>query len=180
MAKPSPPHIDPIERYIILDWVFLFIQVLYIPFIFWFVELGQNTLTYKVTGKYGWIYPSSPYNWFCFESLISWTIMCFVFWNIYWLFLIPRKVNFWIGILITTVVGWASEWVFGATAIFLLGHEMQIWPSSPLVYVSYFAIVWWFMNSLLFYLLVIAIPSAAARLIVPGPVPKPTQLKKQY
>jgi hypothetical protein len=152
-------------KHFILDWVFLFIQVLYIPFIFWFIELGQNMLTHAVTGKYGWIYPSSPYNWFCFESLISWTTMVVIFWNLYWWLLLPKKINFWVGIAITTVVGWISEWIFGATAIFLLGHPMQIWPNSPLVYVSFFAIVWWFMNSLLFYMLVIKIPLCTAVLI---------------
>jgi hypothetical protein len=78
--------------------------------------------------------------------------MCFIFWNLYWWLIFPKNINFWVGIAITTVMGWISEWIFGATAIFIFGHPMQIWPKSPLKYVSVFAIVWWFMNSLLFYM----------------------------
>ena len=154
---------------IMLMILLLVIQLAYIPFVFWFVELGQNTLTYKVTGQHGWIYPTSPYGWFSFESLISWTTMVIIFWSMYWFVFIPFRLPFWFSMGVSTIVGWVSEWLFGALAVPLFGHPMQIWPRSPLVYVSYFAIVWWFMNSVLFYILVILVPTIAAKLIN-GPV----------
>ncbi|KAL0481802.1 solute carrier family 22 member [Acrasis kona] len=140
--------------------LYLGIQLMYIPFIFWFIELSQNMLTQKVTGDYGWYYPDSPYNWFSFQSVFSWGVLCIVFWNVWWWVLLAVRVNFWIKMLITTVIGWVTEYCLGYVAAQILGHPMQIWHNSPLIYVSYFAIVWWFQNSMIYYLLVIKIPTA--------------------
>ncbi|KAL0490810.1 catalase-peroxidase [Acrasis kona] len=154
------------KKKFIMDWVYLAIQLMYIPFIFWFIELSQNILTHKVTGEYGWYYPDSPYYWFSFQSVFSWGVLCFVFWNVWWWVLLTLRVNFWVKMLITTVIGWVTEYSLGFVAAKILGHPMQIWPKSPLIYVSYFAIVWWFMNSIIFYILVIKIPSVIAKYIV--------------
>ena len=151
----------PVKTFLIT----LLIQTFYLPFVFWFVELGQNKFTKLVTGEYGWYYPASPYYYFYFQSLLSWLTCVVVFWSLYYWVFIPRCVGFWKRIAVTTVVGWASEWLFGFLAPFLLGHWMQIWPKSPLRFVSVAALGWWFTNSLIFYMLVIYIPKAVGNII---------------
>jgi hypothetical protein len=139
--------------------------LLYLPFTFWFLELGQNIFTKKMTGHYGWLYPESEYKFFYFQSLISWCVCVTVFWSLYFWLFIPKKFTFLQSMLVCTGVGWGSEWLFGFLADNVLHHPMQIWPRSPLVYVSFFALFWWFMNSVIFYFLTILVPTVVARLV---------------
>jgi hypothetical protein len=143
---------------ILLYFLSLFAQLSYLPFLFWFLELIQNNLTMLVTGSYGWYYPTSLYGYFHFKSLLSWTICVSVFWSLYFLIFKPLKVPLPVCILITTIVGWVSEWILGYTAVHVFKSPMQVWPNTSLVYVSYGAIGWWVMNSVIFYFVAFLLP----------------------
>lgn len=140
--------------------------LLYLPFVFWFIEVAQNNLTMMTTGAYGWHYPPSPYGYFYFKSLISWSICVVVFWSLHFLVFMPAKFSFMKSMLTTTIIGWSSEWLLGYSSPMVFGHEMQIWPESHLAYVSYGAIGWWFMNSVIFYFMALVLPKYLAAVFI--------------
>jgi hypothetical protein len=130
-------------------------QILYLTPIFWLLELTQNQLFRWVQGDWGWIYPASPYYWFSFASLAMWAIGIGLMWTLHYYWFHPRKMPVWRRVAWGTVIAWCVEWLGGWVADKVLGAPLQVWPGSPLVYVSFGAIFFWMSNVTLYYLLTV-------------------------
>ena len=76
----------------------------------------------------------------------------------------------WIGFVILAVTGWSAEWIFGAIAELVLGYAMQVWPQSSLKYVGWDAIGWWYIDAIIYQILVFKIPFVMSKLLktLPG------------
>lgn len=128
-------------------------QILYLTPIFWLLELAQNQLFRLVQGEWGWVYPASPYGWFSFGSLTLWAGAITLLWTLHYFGFYPRKVSVWRRVLISAVILWAGEWLGGFLADKVFGSPLQVWPGSPLVYVSFGAIFFWVSNACIYHLL---------------------------
>jgi hypothetical protein len=49
------------------------------------------------------------------------------------------------------LVGFGGEWMTGFVCEHALHHCLQIWPESPLVYVSFSALPFWFADYVVFH-----------------------------
>ena len=125
-------------------------HVSYVTPIFWFVELLQNQLYWKVTGEPGWTYPLSPYHWFSFESLVLWAGSVTIIWslNVFWFQ--RRDVGLLKRMIIAGSICWAGEWLAGFLADRVLGHPLQVWTNAPLVYITFSALFFWWWDVLLY------------------------------
>jgi hypothetical protein len=130
----------------------LALHILYLAPIFWFTEVAQNVLWHGLFGKWGWYYPASPYHWFAFRSLILWAGAVGLIWALEKFLFAPRQLPFWQRVLIGGVVTWCGEWLGGFLGA-RLGFPMQVWPDTALVYVHPAAILFWWFNVCLYYLL---------------------------
>ena len=130
-------------------------QILYLTPFFWLLELAQNQLFRLVQGQWGWVYPASPYGWFSFGSLTLWAGGIALLWTLHYFWFYPKKVSVWRRVLISAVLLWAGEWLGGFLADKVFGSPLQVWPGSPLVYVSFGAIFFWVSNACLYHLLTV-------------------------
>ena len=130
-------------------------QILYLTPFFWLLELTQNQLFRWVQGEWGWIYPASPYHWFSFASLAMWAIGIGLMWTLHYYWFHPKQLPVWRRVAWGTVIAWCTEWLGGWVADKVLGAPLQVWPGSPLVYVSFGAIFFWMSNVALYYLLTV-------------------------
>ncbi|MBN1209821.1 MAG: hypothetical protein JXB05_33535 [Myxococcaceae bacterium] len=131
-------------------------QILYLTPVFWLLELTQNQLFRIVQGEWGWIYPSSPYQWFSFASLLVWALGIGVMWTLHYYWFYPRRVAVWRRVAYGTIAAWGIEWAGGFVHDKLLGTPLQVWPGSPLVYVSFGAIFFWMSNIIIYHLLTVS------------------------
>jgi hypothetical protein len=130
-------------------------QVLFITPLFWLMELAQNNVWRWVTGQWGWVYPTSPYGWFSFNSMVLWAGAVLTFWSLHCFWFYPREVPTWLRIVVGGVAGWAGEWVGGYLAVHLTGSPLHVWPGSPLVYISVPALFFWMSNVVTYHLLTV-------------------------
>jgi hypothetical protein len=130
-------------------------QILYLTPFFWLLELTQNQLFRMAQGDWGWIYPSSPYHWFSFASLAMWSLCIWLLWTLHYYWFHPKRVSLWRRVAYGTVIAWFGEWLGGWVAANVLGVQLQHWPGSPLVYVSFGAIFFWMSNVTLYTLLTV-------------------------
>jgi hypothetical protein len=130
-------------------------QILYLTPIFWLLELTQNQLFRIVQGEWGWIYPSSPYHWFSFGSLMLWAGCIFLLWTLHYYWFYPKRVTVWQRVAFGTVITWAGEWLGGYLMDKVVGSPLQVWPGSPLVYVSFGALFFWMSNVIIYHLLTV-------------------------
>ncbi len=133
----------------------LLTQVLYVAPLFWFMELAQNVAWRWMNGEWGWMYPKSPYHWFSFGSLILWAGCVALLWSLHYFWFYPRRVKVWPRLAIGAVVCWVGEWIGGYIAANVFNHPLQVWPTSPLVYVHYSALFFWVSNCIVYHLLTI-------------------------
>lgn len=111
----------------------------------WLLELFQNKLYYFATGRWGWVYPQSPYHWFTFETLPNWCLSVFVFYWIYRLWFGPKNMNPIMRIFIIGVLGVILEWCNGFLIHQITGKPLFLWENSSLLYIDYIALpMWWF------------------------------------
>src|SRR3989338_886660 len=109
--------------------------------------------------SYGWVYPSSPYNYFTFSSVQSWAVMPILFWAIYYYFLLPRNTNKWLGFVINGTAGYVTEFIIGYITAEILHQTMQEWPNSPFKFVGGLSCYClWLSNAALYYWLVFVMP----------------------
>ena len=130
-------------------------QILYLTPIFWLLELTQNQLFHMVQGEWGWTYPSSRYEWFSFSSLMMWAFGIGLLWTLHYYWFYPKRVTVWRRVAYGTVLGWCVEWAGGFAAAKIAGNPLQVWPGSPLVYVSLGAIFFWMSNIVVYQLLTV-------------------------
>jgi len=120
-------------------------QVVLIGPLLWLLELFQNKLYFFATGKWGWVYPQSPYHWFSFETLPNWGLSVVVFYFIYRFWFRPKKMSVAASILIIGILGVVLEWCNGFLMHRLTGEPMFIWEHSSFLYIDYIAFpMWWF------------------------------------
>lgn len=130
-------------------------QILYLTPFFWLLELTQNQLFRLVQGDWGWIYPASPYYWFSFASLGLWAFGIGLMWTLHYYWFYPRRLPVWQRVAYGTVFAWCVEWLGGWVADKALGTPLQVWPGSPLVYVSFGALFFQVSNVTLYHLLTV-------------------------
>ncbi|HLL06203.1 MAG TPA: hypothetical protein VK539_36865 [Myxococcaceae bacterium] len=137
----------------------LLFHVVYVTPIFWFVELLQNQLYWKLTGAPGWTYPRSPYHWFSFESLGLWGGSVVLIWCLHFFWFQRRGVGMVKRMIIAGTLCWAGEWLSGFVADQVFHRPLQIWTNAPLVYVQFSALFFWWWDVLLYQLLTVDIAS---------------------
>lgn len=130
-------------------------QILYLTPIFWLLELTQNQLFRIVQGTWGWVYPSSPYQWFSFGSLMIWAFGIGLMWTLHYYWFYPKRLTVWKRVAYGAAISWCVEWAGGFMAEKLMGNPLQVWPGSPLVYVSFGAIFFWVSNIIFYHLLTV-------------------------
>ena len=110
--------------------------------------------------SYGWIYPTSEYNYFEFASIKSWAILPILFWSIYYFFLLPKKINIWLGFFINGTAGYITEFIVGYVSSVIFHETMQYWPNSRFAFVGGLGcyLLWQF-DAMLYYLLVFKMPN---------------------
>lgn len=145
----------------------LVFHVSYVTPIFWFVELLQNQLYWKLTGEPGWTYPLSPYHWFSFESVGLWAGSVTIIWCLNFFWFLRRDVGLVKRMVIAGTICFAGEWLAGFVADRVLDHPLQIWTNAPLVYIKFSALFFWWWDVLLYELLTVDI----ARLGRPAAAP---------
>lgn len=143
-------------------------QVLFITPLFWFMELAQNHLFLWATGQWGWVFPESPYEWFSFGSIGLWAGAVGLFWSLHYFWFYPRNVKPWVRIVVGGLAGWAGEWVSGYVAAHVLGKPLQVWPGSPLVYVSFPALFFWMTDVVTYHLLTVTVMDLTPAYDAPG------------
>ena len=112
-----------------------------------------------IINSYGWIYPTSPYNYFTFDSVKSWAIMPILFFTIYYFFLIPKKINIWLGFVITGTAGYVTEFIVGYVSAVIFHETMQEWPNSKLKFVGGIgSYILWILDAVMYYWLVFKMP----------------------
>lgn len=164
----------PIARYDFGQWSRrAAVQLLYITPIFWFNELAQNWVFRLATGTFGWGYPSTPdprgpLDWYSLWSLPAWALTVVAFSALQFFFFEraregeAHRVPFWAQVTIAGAVGWGGEWATGYLSTTVLHHYLQVWPSSPLVFVSLSALPFWLVDYMLFHHLTSELRSAQA------------------
>jgi hypothetical protein len=134
-------------------------HIIYVTPIFWFVELLQNQLYWKLTGEPGWTYPLSPYHWFSFESLGLWGGSVALIWCLNFFWFLRRDVGLVKRMVIAGTLCWAGEWLAGFVADQVFHHPLQVWTNAPLVYVKFSALFFWWWDVLFYQLLTVDIAS---------------------
>jgi hypothetical protein len=151
----------------------LVFHLVYVTPIFWFMELLQNQLYWVLTGKPGWTYPRSPYNWFSFESIGLWGGSVVIIWCLHFFWFLRRDVGQVKRMIIAGSLCWAGEWLAGFVAAEVFHRPLQVWTDAPLVYVGFSALFFWWWNVLLYQLLTVDIArlgrSVNGRSGLPGP-----------
>ncbi|KAF0984073.1 hypothetical protein FDP41_007988 [Naegleria fowleri] len=141
-------------------------QLAYIPFIYWFVELVQNKLCLLCIGEYRWIYPTSQYHHFSFDSVKAWALLPILFYSIYYFFLIPRRVNLWLGFIINATAGYVTEFIVGYFCTYVLKETLQEWPHSLFKFVGGIdCYIMWIFDAVLYHWLVFEMPLLLVRYV---------------
>lgn len=126
-------------------------QVIIIAPILWLFELLQNRLYFEATGKWGWIYPNSPYHWFSFETLINWALTVLVIYIIYRIWFIPRYTKLMPRIVIIGMIGVVLEYANGLLYHQFTGSYLFVWEHSQLKYIDFIAIPMWWVNAAIYH-----------------------------
>lgn len=130
-------------------------QILFISPLFWFLELLQNKVYLLTIGRYGWGYEPDPHGnltaWYSLRSLFPWctTVVVFSLLDAFWFE--RRRMPLPFRMLIAGLIGFGGEWTTGFLSDHVLGHCLQIWPGSSLVYVSLSALPFWFVDYAVFH-----------------------------
>ena len=117
------------------------------------MELLQNKLYLLFTGAYGWGYEldawGHPTAWYSLRSLPLWlvTVIAFSFLD---LVFERRPTSPLLRFVIAGTIGWIGEWTSGFVSANVMHHALQVWPGSPLVYVSFSALPIWWMDFVIF------------------------------
>ncbi|CAB9518130.1 expressed unknown protein [Seminavis robusta] len=117
----------------------------------WIQELLQNLLTRAVTGDWGWIYPRSPHEWWSFHTMPSWGAVAAVWFALNVRFLHQQSVL--VRLLIMATIGWVIEYLNGFVQEATGSEGLQVWPGSPLRYVTYGCFLWWIQNGVTWFVL---------------------------
>jgi hypothetical protein len=140
-------------------------QVLFLAPLFWFMELLQNQLYLWFTHRYGWGYApdasGAPTAWYSLMSLPLWGFTVVVFALLDATFE-RRGTSYPLRTLIAGAIGFAGEFLAGFVCARYFHHSLQIWPDSPLVYISLSALPFWCADYLIFHLLTRELRSAHA------------------
>lgn len=126
-------------------------QVVVIAPILWLLELFQNKLYFTATGKWGWVYPGSPYHWFSFETLTNWGLSVAVFYIVYRCWFIPKRLHTVKRIFIIGVMGLVLEYANGFLYHQVTGSYLFIWEQSRFTYIDYIAIPMWWFNAAVYH-----------------------------
>jgi hypothetical protein len=132
-------------------------QVIFITPLFWLMELLQNQVYLAFSHAYGWRYRDAQGQltaWYSFESLMPWAITVAVFSLLDAFAFEPWRLSLVLRMLIAGAIGWCGEWLTGAFFDHVLGHCLQIWPGSGLVYVAPSALPFWIFDFAVFHVLV--------------------------
>lgn len=135
----------------------IFKQVIVIAPILWLLELFQNKLYFLATGKWGWVYPNSPYHWFTFETLANWGMSVIVIYIIYRVFFIPKYTSTLVRILIIGIIGFILEYANGFFYHQLTGSYLFIWEHSRFTYIDLIALPMWWFNAAVYHFLSIGL-----------------------
>jgi len=128
-------------------------QVIVIGPILWLLELFQNKLYFIATGKWGWVYPGSPYHWFSFETLPNWGLSVVVIYIVYRMLFIPKRINVFLCIFIIGIMGVILEYANGFLYHHVTGHYLFIWEYSWFKYIDFIAIPMWWLNAAVYHFL---------------------------
>lgn len=155
-SAPSSPSIAPA---LVGNFVFL-------GPVLWIQELLQNVLTRAVTGDWGWIYPRSPHVWWSFHTMPSWGAVAVAWYALNTKVLIPAIKRGDMGTLATSAsgsmacrlvimaaIGWVIEYLNGFVQEYSGSEGLQVWPGSPLRYVTYGCYLWWIQNGVTWFVL---------------------------
>ena len=135
----------------------LLTQILFIAPLFWFMELLQNQVYLVFAHDFGWRYRDAHGQlsaWYSFESLLPWAFTVAIFSLLDALAFEPWRLPLILRMLIAGVIGWCGELGTGAFFDRVLGHCLQIWPRSFLVYVAPSALPFWILDFAVFHFLV--------------------------
>ena len=130
-------------------------QILFISPLFWFMELLQNKLYLIAINRYGWGYEPDAHGnltaWYSFRSLLPWcmTVAVFSLLDTFWFE--RRRTSLLLRMVIAGLIGFAGEWTTGFISDRLMGHCLQIWPESRLVYISLSALPFWLLDYAVFH-----------------------------
>jgi len=103
-----------------------------------------------------------------------------LFWPIYALYLIPNKVNVWLGFAITGLVGYVTEFIVGFVCSEILNQTLQEWQNSPFKFVGGWSCLFlWFSNAVLYYWLVFCMPVLLVESLNPHKKDIPNAKSKQ-
>lgn len=128
-------------------------QVIVIAPILWLLELFQNKLYFLATGKWGWVYPNSPYHWFSFETLANWALTVVVIYIVYRVWFIPRYTGILTRILIIGLMGVILEYANGFLYHHVTGSYLFVWEHSRFKYIDFIAIPMWWVNAAAYHFL---------------------------
>jgi hypothetical protein len=131
----------------------IFRQVIVIAPILWLLELFQNKLYFLATGKWGWVYPGSPYHWFSFETLPNWGLSVVVIYIVYQSWFMRRYTSTLKRILIIGIMGAILEYANGFAYHHFTGSYLFIWEASKLKYIDFIAIPMWWFNAAIYHFL---------------------------
>jgi len=128
-------------------------QIIVISPILWLLELFQNWLYHSVTGKWGWIYPDSPYHWFSFETLGNWALSVVVIYTVYRIWFIPRYTGVLTRILVIGAMGVVLEYANGFLYHQFTGSYLFVWEHSRFKYIDFIALPMWWVNAAVYHFL---------------------------
>ena len=128
-------------------------QVIVIAPVLWLLELFQNRLYFIATGKWGWVYPGSPYHWFSFETLSNWALSVIVIYAVYRIWFIPKNKNFIFRIVIIGIMGLVLEYFNGLIYHEFTGNYLFIWEHSRFKYIDFIALPMWWVNAGVYHFL---------------------------
>lgn len=140
----------------------------------WIQELLQNILTRAVTGDWGWIYPRSPHVWWSFHTMPSWGAVAVAWYALNIKVLTPAIARGDMGTMVMTrsvgsmacrlvimaAIGWVIEYLNGFVQEHSGSEGLQVWPGSPLRYVTYGCYLWWIQNGVTWFALNAALVAA--------------------
>jgi len=133
--------------------IILLRQLIFIGPILWLLELFQNRLYFMATGKWGWVYPDSPWHWFSFQTLPNWTASVAVMFLLYRFWLYPKKINVVLRITIVGLAGFLLEYLNGFAFFSFTGKYLFVWEQSSLVFIDWIALPMWFFNAAVYHFL---------------------------
>ena len=137
--------------------------------ILWIQELLQNILTQAVTGDWGWIYPRSEHHWWSFHTMPSWGALAAAWLLLNVKVLEPRKMDIPTRLIIMAAVGWIIEYLNGFIQEHSGSEGLQVWPGSPLRYVTYGCYLWWLQNGVTWFALNSFLATAGSGALVMKP-----------